>query len=174
MLLGPNYPAIPWPLVRRFSRRRIGLALYRWALWFYNMATRLRVNTSMTPGSAPAPISSAASIYRDLETALLDPEMLDEGDAVPSPQASSTVKRVLEEAQGLLPAPMAHPHIEFFDSSIRLSWTNAQANVLLVIASSDTRPSYVYHASLKNGQVASHGTVEPTAPNLAHWLSQMR
>jgi len=96
--------------------------------------------------------------------------MVDEGDTPPSAQAVSKVKLTLEEAEGMLLGPMPHPHIEFFDSSIRLVWTKPEANVLLVIASSAEHPSYLYHADVQNGSAANHGTVEATASNLAHWL----
>jgi hypothetical protein len=124
-------------------------------------------------GSAPARISPAEGICRELEQAFHDPTMVDEGDTPPSREALDRAKRMLEETQELLKAPktMSHPDIEFFDGSIRLVWRWADANVLLVIASTSERPSYVYHADIRNGSVADYCEAAPTSSNLAHWLT---
>jgi len=118
-------------------------------------------------------IHSSEELWQEIKRALENPEMIDEGDPAPSEQAASKLKRIIEETQSKRGSPIPLPHIEFFDGSIRLVWTKPTANVVLVVASSDDRRSYVYHAAIENGRAVTHGTVDPTPSNLAHWLSAM-
>jgi hypothetical protein len=116
---------------------------------------------------------SASGIWPEIEAALHDPEMIDDGDPQPSAEAASTLKRVLEQVEQLLPNPAPHPHIEFFEGSIRLIWSNPVRNIRLVIASRPDRRSFLYHEEVQNGLGVNEGIVEPTPENLVHWLTVM-
>jgi hypothetical protein len=136
--------------------------------------SKRRGKKSIMNGTASArDTESSQELWREIEQALRDPEMIDEGDPPPSDEAAVTLKGIITKTQGRLGSPIPLPHIEFVDGSIRLVWTKPTAIVILVVASSADRRSYVYHARIENGQAAAHGTVEPTPSNLAHWLSAM-
>ncbi|MGA8029761.1 MAG: hypothetical protein WB992_21670 [Bryobacteraceae bacterium] len=127
----------------------------------------------MDPGSATARIQADPEIWLKVEQALGDPEMIDQGDPLPSSQAVLTLKRVITETQNILASPIAHPQIEFFEGSIRLIWMKPHKNLRLVIASRDDRPSYLYHEDVKDGHAANYEKVEPTPSNLAYWLNAL-
>ena len=112
-------------------------------------------------------------LWQEIERALANPEMIDEGDPAPSKQAVSKLKRIIEETQRERGAPIPPAHIEFVDGSIRLLWTRPHMRVILDVASSDERPSYIYHGDVENGSVANYGTVEPSHSNLTRWLDLM-
>jgi hypothetical protein len=116
---------------------------------------------------------SASGIWPEVEAALQDPDMIDEGDRQPSNEAASALKQLLESAEVALPNPAPHPHIEFFEGSIRLIWSNPFRNIRLVIASRPDRRSFLYHEEVQDGVGVNEGTVEPTAENLVHWLTVM-
>ena len=133
-----------------------------------------RDNRGIMPASGPVRARSASGIWPEIEEALRDPEMIDDGDPKPSDEAASTLKHVLEQAERMLPNPPPLPHIEFFEGSIRLIWSNPARNIRLVIASRPDRRSFLYHEDVQNGLGINAGTVEPTPENLAHWLPVMQ
>jgi hypothetical protein len=105
---------------------------------------------------------SARGIWPEIEAALHDPEMIDDGDSQPSAEAAATLKHVVEQAEQMLPNPAAHPHIEFLEGSIRLIWSNPVRNVRLVIASRPNWRSFLYHEEVQNGLGINEGIAEPT------------
>jgi hypothetical protein len=117
---------------------------------------------------------SASGLWPEIEAALRDPDMIDDGDPSPSTEAASTLKQLVEQTESVLPNPAPHPHIEFFEGSIRLIWSNPIRNIRLVIASRSDRRSFLYHEEVQNGLGVNEGTVEPTPENLVHWLTVMQ
>jgi hypothetical protein len=133
------------------------------------MAAKQRVKKNMIAGSATA--RSSDGIWKEIEEPLRDPGMIDEGDLVPSEQAANSLKCLIETTEGLLSEPIPNPHIEFLEGSIRLIWSRPDKNIRLVIASRDDRRSYLYHEEVRNGLGRNEGMDEPTAENLARWLT---
>jgi hypothetical protein len=136
--------------------------------------SKQRGKKSIMNGPASArDIKPGEELWQEIKRALDNPEMIDEGDPAPSEQAASKLKHIIEETQRERSAPLPPAHIEFSDGSIRLLWTKPDMRVILVIASSEERPSYIYHADIENGSVANYGTVELSHSNLTHWLDLM-
>lgn len=133
-------------------------------------ASRL-TGRDMPTASAAAHAEPRGQLWPEIEATLRDPEIADAGDPAPSPQAVALLRNVIEATQGLLPAPIPHPHVELFEGSIRLIWTGSDRNIRLVIASQPDRRSYLYHEEVRNGLGTEEGMSEPTSENLAHWLS---
>jgi hypothetical protein len=117
---------------------------------------------------------TAPGIWPEIEAALRDSEMVDDGDPQPSAEAASRLKHVVEQAEQMLPNPVPSPHIEFLEGSIRLIWSNPVRNIRLVIASRPDRRSFLYHEEVQNGLGVNEGIVEPTPKNLAQWLTMMQ
>jgi hypothetical protein len=72
---------------------------------------------------------SAPGIWPEIEAALHDPEMIDDGDPQPSGEAVAVLKRLVEQTERALPNPAPSPHVELFEGSIRLIWSNPIRNV---------------------------------------------
>jgi hypothetical protein len=131
-------------------------------------------NKDIMPALGTMRARSAPGIWPEIEAALGDPEMIDDGNPQPSAETASTLKHVVEQAEQMLQNPVPPPHIEFLEGSIRLIWSNPVRNIRLVIASRPDRRSFLYHEEVQNGLGINEGIVEPTPENLVHWLTTMK
>jgi hypothetical protein len=113
-------------------------------------------------------------IWPEIEAALRDPERIDDGDPQPSEEAAAKLRQVIEQAEGMLSYPVPHPHVEFFEGSIRLIWSSPVRNIRLVIASRPDRRSFLYHEEVQNGLGVNEGIMAPLPDNLAHWLTELQ
>jgi hypothetical protein len=123
------------------------------------------------PATGTGRARSTLEIWPAIEAVLQDLEMVDDGDSPPTSDAAATLKKILEQAEQLTPSPIRPPHVELFEGSIRLIWSNPVSNIRLIIASRPDRRSFLYHEEVQNGLGVNEGMVDPSPENLAHWLT---
>ena len=123
------------------------------------------------PRRALAYNNATERVWNDIQQALCDPGIVEEGDVAPSNPAISELKELIYATGSIV--PLVSPHVECFEGSVRLIWNTPLKNVRAIKASRVDRRSYLYHEEVANGLAFNEGIADLTADNLAHWLKAM-